>query len=77
MYNWCHILKDEAVLVQKIVQEDRFVLVTSANHMPRSMALFRKLWMEPAPAKYFVKEKESGVGPRIFDLNFDGVANGL
>jgi len=60
--------KDEAVLVQKIVQEDRFVLVTSANHMPRSMALFRKLGMEPAPApaEYFVKERVAGVCPGIF-----------
>lgn len=55
--------KDEAVLVKEIVQEDRFILVTSANHMPRSMALFQKLMMEPipAPAEYFVKEGEGGV----------------
>lgn len=51
--------RDEAVLVQGIIREDRFVLVTSAAHMPRSMALFRKLGMEPAagPADFLVKEE--------------------
>ena len=48
----------EALLVQKIVGKDPFVLVTSASHMPRSVALFRKQGMNPipAPAGYLTKE---------------------
>ncbi len=56
------------MLVQRITKEDRFVLVTSAGHMPRSMALFRKLGMAPipAPAEYLVREREGGVRPGMF-----------
>jgi len=42
--------KDEAIFIKSIVGDNRFVLVTSASHMPRSIALFRKLGMEPIPA---------------------------
>lgn len=41
---------DEANLIKTIVNNDRFFLVTSASHMPRSMALFLKLGMRPIPA---------------------------
>ncbi len=60
--------KDEAQLVQKIVGGDRFALVTSAAHMPRSMALFEKLGMRPIPAPTGHLLRESHVrGPiRIF-----------
>jgi uncharacterized SAM-binding protein YcdF (DUF218 family) len=42
--------KDQAHFVKLIVNNDPFILVTSASHMPRSMALFKKLGMEPIPA---------------------------
>ena len=59
--------KDEAMLIQKIVGKDQFVLVTSASHMPRSVALFKKHGMHPisAPTDYFVK-KHQRVSPAIF-----------
>ncbi len=59
--------KDEAGLIQKIVGKDRFVLVTSASHMPRSMALFKKCGMHPipAPTDYFVKKRQR-VSPAMF-----------
>lgn len=53
--------KDEARLIQKIVGSDRFVLVTSASHMPRSVPLFKKLGMRPVPAPtaHQVKERQA------------------
>ncbi len=41
---------DEAKLVKDIVKDDQFFLVTSASHMPRSMALFNKCGMSPVAA---------------------------
>ena len=50
--------EEEAVLIQKIVGREGFVLVTSASHMVRAMGLFRKLGMRPipAPTDYGIKE---------------------
>jgi len=52
--------EEEARLIQQVVGRDRFVLVTSASHMPRSMALFEKLGMDPipAPTDYLAKESQ-------------------
>ncbi len=41
---------EEATIIKGIARDERFVLVTSAAHMPRAMALFRNLGMEPIPA---------------------------
>ena len=41
---------EEAHLIKTIVNNDQFFLVTSASHMPRSMAMFKKLGMNPIPA---------------------------
>jgi uncharacterized SAM-binding protein YcdF (DUF218 family) len=40
----------QAGLISPIVGADRFLLVTSASHMPRSVALFRKAGMNPIAA---------------------------
>jgi uncharacterized SAM-binding protein YcdF (DUF218 family) len=70
--------EDEARLIKKIVGNDPFVLVTSASHMPRSMALFRKLGMQPipAPTDYGVKEEqEKGIHPARFFPQVGELAN--
>lgn len=59
--------KDQAVLIKEIVGKERFALVTSASHMPRSMALFRKQNMNPIPVPTDHRVEESqGSSPRIF-----------
>ena len=52
---------DQAVNVRRIVGDDPFVLVTSAMHLRRALALFRKQGMDPlpAPARYRVRFEPS------------------
>lgn len=59
--------KDEAQGVLNVVGGDRFVLVTSASHMPRSVALFEHLGMRPIPAPvgHHVKAR-LGMSPAMF-----------
>lgn len=58
---------DQARLISRIVGRDRFMLVTSAIHMPRSMALFRKSGLNPIPAPTnYIVVKQSRVHPRAF-----------
>lgn len=54
---------DQARFVQSIVREESFLLVTSASHMLRSMALFKKLGMNPiaAPTGHLVKHYGNGI----------------
>ena len=76
--------RQNAVNVKALMAEqniDSLLLVTSALHMPRSVAIFRKLGMEvtPAPTDYLVtKEDFEGVGStlqaRLIALFPDSVA---
>jgi len=61
---------EEAELIAKMIGREKFILVTSAAHLPRSMALFRKCGMQPipAPANYMVK-KSQGCKRRMFFPN--------
>lgn len=56
--------EEEAQFIKPIVDANPFLLVTSASHMPRATALFRKLGMKPtaAPTDYLAK-KSSAITP--------------
>jgi uncharacterized SAM-binding protein YcdF (DUF218 family) len=51
---------EEAEIIAKMIGREKFILVTSAAHLPRSMALFRKRGMQPipAPANYLLKQSQ-------------------
>ncbi len=60
-----------AVNVQAILRQqqlDRVLLVTSASHMPRAAAIFRKLGIDiiPAPTDYWVSEGTLAEGRRTW-----------
>jgi uncharacterized SAM-binding protein YcdF (DUF218 family) len=42
--------EDETLRIQDLVGHDHLLLVTSASHMPRAVALFQKRGMHPIPA---------------------------
>ncbi|MDQ7062237.1 MAG: ElyC/SanA/YdcF family protein [Sulfurimonas sp.] len=50
--------REEALFTKSIVGEDKFILVTSATHMPRSMMLFQSLGLNPVPAPTSFHKKE-------------------
>ena len=60
---------DQAIFVKKMLGNARFVLVTSAVHLPRSMLLFREAGMDPipGPANYLVRHDQQ-IGFNILDL---------
>jgi len=60
-----------------MVKQDRFILVTSAAHIPRSMTLLKKLGTHPipAPTDYQVKESEGTPSNRFYPTA-DGLMKG-
>jgi uncharacterized SAM-binding protein YcdF (DUF218 family) len=66
--------EDEARIIKQMVGNDPFLLVTSASHMPRSVALFNNLGMNPIPAPtgHMVKEARE-LNPRMFFPGVDGL----
>ncbi len=58
---------DQAKFISRSVGHNRFILVTSAIHMPRSIALFRKFGMDPIPAPTdYIIVKQSRFHPGMF-----------
>jgi uncharacterized SAM-binding protein YcdF (DUF218 family) len=66
--------EDESRLIQEIVGQGQFILVTSSSHMPRSIALFKRLGMHPipAPTDYLVKESQE-MSPGMFYPSVSGL----
>jgi len=59
--------EEQARLIRAIVKKQPFILVTSASHMPRAIALFKKYNLSPIPAPTgHLAEKKSYLLPRNF-----------
>jgi len=60
--------EDEARLLKPLIQNDAFILVTSAYHMHRSMKLFESYGMHPipAPTDHLVRESETFSPDSVF-----------
>jgi len=58
---------DEAEIIAKMIGREKFILVTSAVHMPRAMALFKKCGMRPLPAPTdYLDRQAQGFSPGAF-----------
>ncbi len=69
--------KEEAIFTKTIVGDKKFVLVTSATHMPRSMMLFKSLGLNPIPAPtnfYKNDKKDLFQAPNIHSLRNSQIA---
>ncbi len=51
--------KEEAIVMKKLLGQKSFILVTSAHHMPRAIALFKKEGLNPiaSPTKILTKQE--------------------
>ena len=59
--------EEEVRQIKDIVGQDKFILVTSASHMPRSMFLFQKAGLDPIPAPAgLLLPSQSQYSPRDF-----------
>jgi uncharacterized SAM-binding protein YcdF (DUF218 family) len=65
--------EDEARRLKPMLGQEKFILVTSASHMPRAVALFKKQGMNPipAPAGHLVKGGETYEWPWPFPSSWD------
>ena len=68
---------EEANYAKQIIKNEKFILVTSASHMPRAMKIFESKGLRPiaAPAEYFHKNNESFLSfPRANELEKTTIA---
>jgi uncharacterized SAM-binding protein YcdF (DUF218 family) len=60
----------QAEIIHTRLGTEEFYLVTSASHMPRALALFRKAGTNPIPAPtHFLTQKDRGFAPSNFFPN--------
>lgn len=64
---------ENAINVHKILQEkglNKILLVTSALHMPRSLAIFKRLGIETiaAPTDFFISEDDQKLSSAFFEI---------
>ena len=59
--------KDHPLYMKTLIGRDKFILVTSASHLPRAMALFTKAGMHPvaAPTDFMASSREA-LSPGVF-----------
>jgi len=69
--------EDQAKIIREIAnldENERFILVTTAAHMPRAVALFRSFGMQPIPAPIdFWVKNQSGINPLKFFPSSSGL----
>ena len=58
--------EEQAVFIKRIIGGDPFILVTSASHMARAVALFQKQGMSPRPAPTGNRIVEGTLMPRDY-----------
>ncbi len=58
--------EEQAVFIKRIVGGDPFIMVTSASHMARAVALFQKQGMNPRPAPTGNRIVEATLMPRDY-----------
>ncbi len=61
--------EDQAVTLAAMLKDEKFILVTSAAHMPRAMGLFARLGVHPIPAPTDYTMKSGNITPGTFYPN--------
>ena len=66
--------KDQVRFIQNIIGSNKFILVTSASHMARSVALFKAKGMKPIPAPTGFQVKDTlNISPADFFPSAKGI----
>ncbi len=55
--------KEEAIKIKQLLKDEKFILITSAYHMPRALALFKKEGLNPiaAPTDFKIKDSDKAL----------------
>lgn len=64
----------EAAVIKPMIGRDRFILVTSAVHMPRSIGLFERKGMHPIPAPTAYTARRT-TEPRVYEMIYPYAEN--